>query len=186
MLLDRRPTPIRHGPSATPRRHTTHFPEHFVDYARGIKQAVPVPVIAVGRIEPEAADRFIGEGVFDFVAMGRKLLADPVCPTSSQRDAERISAMHVPLQVHRRDLYPRRRALRDRPGDGTRGGVQAGTCGGGEAGARRRWRAAGMEAARIAALPAHSVASFEARTGSVASWLTQLRRTRETPTSSLG
>src|SRR3954447_15649177 len=60
--------------------HTTHFPGHFVDYARAVKQTVPVPVISVGRIEPEDADRWIGEGAFDFVAMGRKLLADPELP----------------------------------------------------------------------------------------------------------
>src|SRR6185503_2123889 len=41
--------------------HTTHFPGHFVDYARAVKAAVMVPVIAVGRIEPEVAERAIGE-----------------------------------------------------------------------------------------------------------------------------
>jgi 2,4-dienoyl-CoA reductase-like NADH-dependent reductase (Old Yellow Enzyme family) len=60
--------------------HTTHFPAHFVPYAREIKRHVTVPVITVGRIEPDAADRFIAEGACDFVAMGRKLLADPELP----------------------------------------------------------------------------------------------------------
>jgi len=41
---------------------------------------VPVPVISVGRIEPEIADRLIAEGKLDFVAMARKLLADPDLP----------------------------------------------------------------------------------------------------------
>ena len=37
--------------------HTTHFPGHFVEYGRTIKQHVSVPVITVGRIEPELGDR---------------------------------------------------------------------------------------------------------------------------------
>ena len=52
----------------------------YVDFAARIKQRVGIPVIAVGRIEPEQADRIIGEGRADFVAMGRKLLADPELP----------------------------------------------------------------------------------------------------------
>jgi len=41
---------------------------------------VGVPVITAGRIEPADADRHIAEGTFDFVAFGRKLLADPDLP----------------------------------------------------------------------------------------------------------
>lgn len=52
----------------------------YVDYARTIKRRVGIPVIAVGRIEPEQADELIREGGADFVAMGRKLLADPELP----------------------------------------------------------------------------------------------------------
>jgi len=57
-----------------------HRPGGYVEYAAGIKRRVDIPVIAVGRIEPEDADRLIGEGRADFVAMGRKLLADPELP----------------------------------------------------------------------------------------------------------
>jgi 2,4-dienoyl-CoA reductase (NADPH2) len=39
-----------------------------------------VPVITFGRIEPDDAERVIAEGSADFVAMGRKLLADPDLP----------------------------------------------------------------------------------------------------------
>lgn len=46
--------------------------------AREMKQAVKVPVIAVGRIiDPRMADEAIGRGDADLVAMGRQLLADP-------------------------------------------------------------------------------------------------------------
>jgi len=45
--------------------------------AEGIKKAVDVPVIAVGRITPEAGEKIIGEGKADFVAIGKGMLADP-------------------------------------------------------------------------------------------------------------
>jgi 2,4-dienoyl-CoA reductase (NADPH2) len=57
-----------------------HRPCGYVRFAAGIKRRVRVPVIAVGRIEPEEADRIVREGSADFVAMGRKLLADPELP----------------------------------------------------------------------------------------------------------
>ena len=57
-----------------------HQPNGFVDFAKAIKQAVSIPVIAVGRIELEQAEQGLREGHFDFVAMGRKLLADPELP----------------------------------------------------------------------------------------------------------
>jgi 2,4-dienoyl-CoA reductase-like NADH-dependent reductase (Old Yellow Enzyme family)/thioredoxin reductase len=60
--------------------HTPQQAELLVSNAAVIKGAVSVPVIAVGHIDPEAADRHIGAGRFDFVAMGRKLLADPYLP----------------------------------------------------------------------------------------------------------
>lgn len=49
----------------------------FVDMARAVKAAVDVPVVAVGRLRPDLADRLLADGVVDFVAMGRQLLADP-------------------------------------------------------------------------------------------------------------
>lgn len=55
-------------------------PEAYVPYAKAVRKAVKVPVIAAGRIEPDAASRSIGAGEYDFVAMGRKLLADPDLP----------------------------------------------------------------------------------------------------------
>ncbi len=57
-----------------------HREAGFVDFAAAIKRRVAVPVIAVGRIEPELADRLIREGRADLVSMARKLLADPDIP----------------------------------------------------------------------------------------------------------
>jgi 2,4-dienoyl-CoA reductase (NADPH2) len=57
-----------------------HQPCGYLPLAEGIKRRVRVPVIAVGRIEPEEAEAILREGKADFIAMGRKLLADPELP----------------------------------------------------------------------------------------------------------
>ena len=50
-------------------KHATH--------AARVKQRVDVPVIAVGRIEPDLAETLIRDGKADVIAMARKMLADP-------------------------------------------------------------------------------------------------------------
>ncbi|PRB84000.1 NAD(P)/FAD-dependent oxidoreductase [Pseudomonas sp. MYb185] len=55
-------------------------PAGFLDWAAQVKSVVKVPVIAVGRLDPTTADRAIAEGKCDFIAMARKLLADPELP----------------------------------------------------------------------------------------------------------
>ncbi len=57
--------------------HATHIPEKFVPNAMAIRRSINIPVITAGRIELEDADRHIAAGDFDFLALGRKLLADP-------------------------------------------------------------------------------------------------------------
>jgi 2,4-dienoyl-CoA reductase (NADPH2) len=52
-----------------------------VGAAAAVRQAVDVPVIAVGRLHgPELAEQVLADGRADFVAMGRPLLADPDLP----------------------------------------------------------------------------------------------------------
>jgi len=58
-----------------------HKPGAFLPFAEQIKKSVSMPVMAVGRIEPEVGDQAIGEGKADFILMGRKLLADPELPS---------------------------------------------------------------------------------------------------------
>ena len=48
--------------------------------AKTVQSAVGIPVIAVGRIEPEDGEKLIAENSCEFVAMGRQLLADPELP----------------------------------------------------------------------------------------------------------
>jgi len=57
-----------------------HEPGGYLGFAAGIKRQVSIPVIAVGRIEPEVAEKVLRAGEADFIAMGRKLLADPDLP----------------------------------------------------------------------------------------------------------
>lgn len=57
-----------------------HQPGGFLEWTAAIKRSVKVPVIAVGRIEPEVGEAALARGECDFIAMGRKLLADPDLP----------------------------------------------------------------------------------------------------------
>ena len=57
-----------------------HQPAGFMQWTAALKRSVQVPVIAVGRIEPEVAEAALKRGDCDFIAMGRKLLADPDLP----------------------------------------------------------------------------------------------------------
>lgn len=54
-----------------------HKEAAYAEATAAIKARVDVPVIAVGRIEPEVGDRMIRDGKADVIAMARKLLADP-------------------------------------------------------------------------------------------------------------
>ena len=60
--------------------HTPHTPGALVPAAAAVKAVVDVPIITFGRLEPEAAEAALASGAADFVAMGRKLLADPALP----------------------------------------------------------------------------------------------------------
>ena len=52
-------------------------PELNVGLAGEIKKVVSVPVIAVGYISAQSAERILSEGLADFIAIGRPLIADP-------------------------------------------------------------------------------------------------------------
>jgi NADPH-dependent 2,4-dienoyl-CoA reductase/sulfur reductase-like enzyme len=60
-------------------------PGTLVHLTEALKEAVDIPVIAVGKINtPELADKIIREGGADFVAMTRALIADPYLPEKAQ------------------------------------------------------------------------------------------------------
>ncbi|MFH1481365.1 MAG: NAD(P)/FAD-dependent oxidoreductase, partial [Pseudomonadota bacterium] len=53
---------------------------NLLDLAATVKQAVTIPVIAVGKLDLEHAEKALQENKADLVAMGRSLLADPDLP----------------------------------------------------------------------------------------------------------
>jgi 2,4-dienoyl-CoA reductase-like NADH-dependent reductase (Old Yellow Enzyme family)/thioredoxin reductase len=63
-----------------------HLPGgNLIHLAENIKGHVSLPVIGVGSInDPIDADRYIGEGKADMIAMGRALLADPDLPRKAE------------------------------------------------------------------------------------------------------
>ena len=48
--------------------------------AAAVKKVVSVPVIAVGRLDPELSEKLLRRGVVDFVTFNRRLIADPELP----------------------------------------------------------------------------------------------------------
>lgn len=57
-----------------------HTPDAYLEFARAAKSVASIPVMAVGRIEIESAEKAIAQGQCDFVGLGRKILADPALP----------------------------------------------------------------------------------------------------------
>ena len=140
-----------------------HEPAKLIPYAAAVKESVSLPVVTVGRIDPEVADRAIGEGKFDFMAMGRKQIADADfvrhlaeggvrsvrpciydyrCLSQAMLNQPLRCAVNPEVGFEKEDLL--------RPAQIRRGVVVAG---GGPA---------GMEAARRLALGGHSVTLLEA------------------------
>ena len=55
------------------------------DLAAKVRDAVSVPVVAVGKIRtPDLAERMLVEGSADLIALGRQLLADPAWPAKAE------------------------------------------------------------------------------------------------------
>ncbi len=142
----------------------TFVPAVIEDLAGEIKKAVRVPVIAVGRITPEAGEKMLAEGKADLIAMGKGLLADPNLPNKwTSGHSEDITPCIVCMAC-RDDLRA--------PGvSGIRCQVNA------SLGKEREYQIlpakrarnilvigggpAGMEAARVAALRGHQVVLWE-------------------------
>jgi 2,4-dienoyl-CoA reductase-like NADH-dependent reductase (Old Yellow Enzyme family)/thioredoxin reductase len=139
-------------------------PALIAKLAAGIKASVQVPVIAVGRMTPEAGEELLSQGKADLIAFGRALLADPELPN-------KVCAGH-PEQIRHCILCFRcRQDLLAKPAPGVGCGINITTghetsfqitdtgkskrvlvVGGGPA---------GMEAARVAASRGHHVILWE-------------------------
>jgi len=72
----------------------------FLHLAEGIKSAVQVPVLSVGRIlEPEMAERALEENKADLIVIGRPLIADPYYPAKIKEN--RRAEINVCLSCNR-------------------------------------------------------------------------------------
>jgi len=75
--------------------HTPHRPGALLAHAATVRRELGVPVIAMGRITPEAAEQALADGAADVIAMGRALIADPDLPNklaAGRRDRVRPCA----------------------------------------------------------------------------------------------
>jgi 2,4-dienoyl-CoA reductase-like NADH-dependent reductase (Old Yellow Enzyme family)/thioredoxin reductase len=136
----------------------------FTHLAQGIRAAVKIPVITVGRIRtPELANQVIEEGKADFVSMGRALIADPLLPQKALEGKEKdiipcISCNRCILSIRKGDLQcavnpetGREATLVVKKAESTK---KVWVIGGGPG---------GMKAAEIAARRGHQVSLYEAQ-----------------------
>jgi 2,4-dienoyl-CoA reductase (NADPH2) len=70
-------TDVATGPTDT---YVPHRVGDLAQHAAAVRAATGLPVITFGRFEPDEAEAVLAAGQADFVAMGRKLLADPDLP----------------------------------------------------------------------------------------------------------
>lgn len=142
-----------------------HAPSGYADFAAAVKQRVGVPVIAVGRIEPEAGDQLIAEGKADVVAMGRKLLADPELPRKlAEGRPEDVRPCIYCYVCVAQPFFDRRVRCAVNPVTGLE--IERAEVARTKASERKRVAIigggpAGMETARVAALRGHEVCLFE-------------------------
>ena len=67
--------------------YAPHHAGPLSELAGRVRALVDVPVITYGRYEPDQAEQLLADGNADFVAMGRKLLADPDLPAQARATA---------------------------------------------------------------------------------------------------
>ncbi len=71
--------------------HTPHVPGALLPHAALARRELGVPVIAMGRLTPEAAEQALADGQADVIAMGRPLIADPDLPNKlAERRRDRV------------------------------------------------------------------------------------------------
>ncbi len=123
--------------------------------ASGIKMAVSVPVMTVGRLDPMLGEQALQEGKVDFIGMTRRLIADPELPNKVA--AGRLDDI-APCTACDNCLGSRRCRINANVGTEHNTYPKAETAkkvviaGGGPA---------GLEAARVAALRGHDVTLYE-------------------------
>jgi 2,4-dienoyl-CoA reductase (NADPH2) len=134
----------------------------LVPLAARIKEVVSIPVITVGRLDPETGEDILRQGKADFIAMQRRLIADPELPNKvAEGRLEDIApclgclACHALLEQHdylRCRINAAMGGTRDYAIEPANEKKKVVIIGGGPS---------GMEAARVAALRGHEVTLYE-------------------------
>ncbi len=127
-----------------------------------IKEVVSVPIITVGRIDPERGEEILRQGKADYIAMQRRLIADPELPNkAAEGRLEDIApclacmACHALLEQHdylRCRINAAMGGTRDFAIEPAAEKKKVVIIGGGPS---------GMEAARVAAIRGHEVTLYE-------------------------
>jgi len=134
----------------------------IVPLAAKIKEVVSIPVITVGRLDPETGEDILRQGKADFIAMQRRLIADPELPNkAAEGRLEDIApclacfACHALLEQHdyiRCRINAAVGGARDYAIEPATEKKKVVIIGGGPS---------GMEAARVAAVRGHEVTLYE-------------------------
>lgn len=131
----------------------------YVPLAEAIKGVVSIPVITVGRLDPELGEEILREGKADFIAMTRRLFADPELPNKIAAGRYDDIAPCTSCTQCKDEDGPRRCRINAALGTERSYGLDS-------AGRKKRvvvvgGGPAGMEAARVAAFRGHHVDLFE-------------------------
>ena len=134
----------------------------YVPVAAAIKKAVSIPIIAVGRLDPELGEKILQEGKADFIGFTKRMLADPELPnkvaSGRPEDIAPCTACEccISFRVYREPVRCRINAALGsedgyviKPAEKKKKVMVVGS------------GPAGMEAARVAALRGHEVILYE-------------------------
>jgi len=138
----------------------------WVPIAKEIKKVVHIPVISVGRLDPEMGEKLIRSGAVDFVNLNRRLMADhdlphklmenrieDIAPCTACMTCFSTMEQELPAQCRINAALGKEKEYEIKPADKKK---KVAVIGSGPA---------GMEAARVAALRGHSVTLFEKEPG---------------------
>ena len=134
----------------------------WVPFAAAIKKAVNIPVISVGRLDPELGEKLIKRGVIDFVNLNRRILADhdlpnkiaegryeDIAPCTACLTCFSVNELGGTLKCRINSSLGKEREYEIKPAVKKKNVVVIGS------------GPAGMEAARVAALRGHKVTLLE-------------------------